>query len=57
MTVIDYFNNLMEILEKKLIMNVGVEDVENFDMYKWIWDADKIPEDDAPEMIEKLRPD
>jgi len=29
-------------------------------MHKWIWDGDNIPPDtdpDAPEMVEKLRPD
>jgi hypothetical protein len=39
---------------------VLTEDKGELDLYKWIWDGDIIPPDtdpDAPEMVEKLRPD
>jgi hypothetical protein len=60
MSVKEYYCYLLTVLNEKLAQNVLTEDKANLDVHKWVWDGDILPQEtdpDAPEMVEKLRPD
>lgn len=44
LSVAEYYNTLFEILEEKLLLNVELDEKQEFDMYKWVWTGDRMAE-------------
>jgi hypothetical protein len=43
MTVTEYYKNLFDLLEEKLLLNFEIDEKIDFDMHNWIWSGDNMP--------------